>query len=133
MKDYVALWLDGRPRQNPRTISVPIKASGKFDGYLVYAIQRAEIDLEVEPSSSFEVVDALHRNEEVWDNGLMDGAIFGLLDVLMVADSESICDIRVVLKDVNYDRIECSPKAFRLAGRDAGQKIIESMKEVHRS
>jgi hypothetical protein len=65
MKDYVALWLDGRPRQKPSTISVPIRASGKFDGYLVYAIQRAEIDLEVEPSSSFEVVNALHRNEEV--------------------------------------------------------------------
>ncbi len=133
MKDYVSLWLDGLPKRKSKTICAPIKVSGKFGAYLVYGFQRAEIELEVEPSSSFEVVDALHRNEEVWDNGLMDGAIFGLLDVLMVADSEPICDIRVVLMDVDYDRIECSPRAFRLAGRDAGQKIIESMREVHRS
>lgn len=133
MKDYVSLWLDGLPKRKSKTISAPIKASGKFDAYLVYGFQRVEIEFEVEPSSSFEVVNALHRNEEVWENGLMDGAIFGLLDVLMVADSEPICDIRVVLKDVDYDRIECSPRAFRLAGRDAGQKIIESVKAVHPS
>jgi len=124
VKDYVGLWLDGQPRPKPRTISVPIRASGKFDGYLVYGIQRAEIELEVEPSSNFEVVDTLQRNEEVRENGFLDWAVFGLLDVLMVADPEPICNLRVVLIDMDYDHIETSQMAFRLAGRIAGQQIV---------
>jgi hypothetical protein len=132
VKDFVSLWLDGLPRRKAKTVSAPIKASGKFDGYLVYGFQRAEIELDVEPSSSFEVVDALHRNEEVRDNGFFEWAIFGLLDILMVAEPEPVSNVRLVLNDMDYDRIECSQLAFRLAGRDAGRKILEAAKEIRR-
>jgi hypothetical protein len=133
LKDYVALWLDGRQRPQHRTINAPISVSAKFNEYLVYGFQRVEIELEVEPSSSFEVVDALQRNEEVRENGFLDWAILGLLDVLMVADPEPICNLRVVLKDMDYDHIESSQMAFRMAGRIAGQQIVSALSKDRNS
>jgi hypothetical protein len=64
--------------------------------------------------------------------GWPDAIIFGLLDVLMLADSGPLYKLRVVLEKVWYHEIDSSQNAFRHAGRDAGRKIIETIEQRNR-
>jgi hypothetical protein len=128
MNDVMSLWIEGLSKLRSQSLRTSISVTGTFDKYLVHAIQFAKVRLTVESASSFEAIDAIPEDGEFRRNGYLESAIFGLLDVLMFAEPNPIHQVRVILEGVEYDRIECSQLAFRLAGRDAGRKVVESAK-----
>jgi hypothetical protein len=133
MKDYIALWLEGLPKLHPSSLEFPVSATGvcerHFGGHLAFA----KITLRIEPAASFEVVDDLPEDEEFRKGDYLDWAVFGLLDVLMFVECGPISAIRVVVTEAEYSRVDSSQMAFRWAGRDAGKRIIESIKDIRQS
>ena len=52
--------------------------------------------------------------------------VFGMLDVVMLAEFGPLYKIRITLDDAAYHEVDSSENAFREAGRNAGRKIIET-------
>lgn len=103
----------------------PIKqratATGEYNKHAGPAIRYARVTIALEPGSNFQVVDKL-------DTGLSDylkqqeyftPIIFGVLDVALTSYSVPINAFALTIIDVNYDEINLSPIAFRLAAREA--------------
>jgi hypothetical protein len=132
MKDYMTLWTEGLPKRSSLTLKAAINVTGERDKHLGPRCEFAKVKLSIQPASTFEVVDSMPEDQELRKLGYPDWAIFGLLDVLMFADPSPLHKIRVVLEKAEYHRVDSSPIAFLHAGRDAGRKIIESLKEARR-
>jgi hypothetical protein len=127
MSDYLKLWADELLKRSSFTPKSKIAVVGERNQHLGPRFEFAKVQLSVEPASRFEVVDAVVPNEELRQLGYPDWVVFGLLDVLMVAKSAPLTNVRVVLEKVEHHPVDSSPMAFRHAGRDAGHKIIEAM------
>ena len=130
MKDYLKLWADGLVKQKSLTWRSKITVTGERNQHLGPRWEFARLQVSVEPAPDFEVVDGIPADEEARQQGYFDWAIFGLLDVLMVAESTPLKNIRITLEKVEYHAVDSSPVAFRHAGRDAGRKIIESFRQT---
>jgi hypothetical protein len=124
----MAVWAQGLPRLNSLTLKSAINVTGERDKHLGPRWEFARITLRVQPASTFEVVDSVPEDQELRREGYLDWAVFGLLDVLMLAEPFPLHKIQIVLERAEYHRVDSSPMAFRHAGRDAGRKIIESLK-----
>ncbi len=129
MIDYLKLWADGLLTRRSLTLKSKITVVGERNQHLGPRFEFAKVQMSVEPASSFEVVDALPANEELRQLGYPDWAVFGLLDVLTTAESSPLTNIRVILEKAEHHPVDSSQMAFRQAGRDAGRKIIESLRK----
>ena len=107
MNDFIKLWLDGLSKRGSCLIDERLTVSGRFEAYLVHAIQRVEIELVVEPAPQFEVVEAAPQTEDLRRNGYLEWAIFGILDVLMLGELEPVYKLRIILRNADYDPIDC--------------------------
>jgi len=125
VKDYLSFWHEGSKEISGSSLEFPISVTGEFNRYLVYAVQSVRIEMRVEPAPALEVIVPADLADDLRRYEYLDYAVFGLLDVLTVSGKLSVNKMRVVFGAVEYDQIENSPMAFRLAGRDAGQKILE--------
>lgn len=86
----------------------------------------ARIQLLVEPSEAFEVIVAVPTIAPSSEHErFMEWAIFGFLDVVMVADPYPIKSVKVTVVDAEFDAVSSSMMAFRHAGRDAGRRFLE--------
>jgi hypothetical protein len=88
-------------------------------------------DVTVQPSESFEVIDRVAESSELEKLGVEwpDCAIFGLLDVLMFTELGPLYKVCVVLEKVWYHDVDSTFQAFRHAGRAAGRKIVEGIRD----
>jgi hypothetical protein len=127
MKDYTKLWFDRLLRRNTIPIASPLTITGERNKHLGPMFQFASVNLTIESSQDFEVVDNVSANDELRRLGYPEMVIFGLLDILMVSDF-FVGNVRIVLNEIRYDEIDSSPMALREAGRDAGRKIVESLR-----
>jgi hypothetical protein len=100
---------------------------GERDAHLGPRLEFARVQLSVEPATQLEIVDAVPPSEELRSLGYPDSVILGVLDVLMVALAAPVKRVRIVLEKAEYNPVDSSPMAFRLAGRAAGRKIIEAI------
>jgi hypothetical protein len=135
MNEYLKLWADGLLKRASITLESRITVVGERNQHLGPRCEFAKIQVSVEPASGFEVVDLVPVNEELRQLGYPDWAVFGLLDVLMVAESAPITNVRVTLEKAEFHPIDSSAMAFRQAGRDAARRILKALKEnpsVHR-
>ena len=128
MKDYLKLWAEELPKLGSITLKSKITVTGERDQHLGPRWEFAKIQVSIEPAPSFEVVDAVPANEELRQFGYHDWAVFGLLDVLMVAESAPLTNVRVILEKAEHHPVDSSQMAFRQAGRDAGRKIIAALR-----
>jgi hypothetical protein len=89
----------------------------------------AKVQMTLTPAPSFEVIDDVAERAELERLGVEwpDPVIFGLLDVLMLAEPGPLHKVSVVLELVWYHEVDSSVMAFRHAGQDAGRKIIEDI------
>ena len=125
MKDYLNLWPQELLKLRSLKLKSKITVTGERNQHLGPRWEFAKVQVSVEPASRFEVVDAVLANDEARQEGYLDWAIFGLLDVLLVADPSPLKNIRVTIESVEHHAVDTSPMAFRRAGRDAGRKIME--------
>jgi hypothetical protein len=129
MKDYLKLWSDELLKRNSLALKSKITVTGERNQHLGPRWEFAKIQVSVEPALRLEVVDVLPNNEEARQLGYLDWSIFGLLDVLMVAESAPLKNIRITLEKAEHHAVDSSTMAFRHAGRDAGRRIIEIFRQ----
>jgi hypothetical protein len=128
LKDYMMLWAEGLPMRSSLTLRAAINVTGERNKHLGPRYEFAKIALSVQPASTFEVVDSVPEDEELRREGYLDWAVFGLLDVLMLSEPFPLHKLRIVFESAEYHPVDSSPIAFLHAGRDAGRKIIDSLK-----
>jgi hypothetical protein len=129
MKDYLKLWQQELLKPNSLTLKSKITVMGERNEHIGPRCEVARIQISVEPAPSFEVIDLYPGNEEARKEGYLDWAVFGLLDVLMLTWSTPLRNIRVILEKAEVDAINSSCMAFRHAGRDAGRKLLQLVKD----
>jgi translation elongation factor EF-G len=90
----------------------------------------AKVAVSIEPAEELDVVDNVPYRKELEALGVAwpPAFVFGLLDVVMFAEFGPMHKIRITLADAAYHEVDSSENAFREAGRDAGYKIIETVK-----
>ena len=58
----------------------------------------------------------------------MEWAVFGFLDVVMLAEPLPLKNIKVTVTDADVDPVSSSMMALRRAGRDAGREMLEALR-----
>jgi hypothetical protein len=129
MKDYLKLWQQELLNLNSLTLKSKVTVTGERNKHLGPRWEIARIQITVEPAPGFEVVDVNPDNQEARQEGYLDWAVFGLLDVLMLAESAPLKNIRIILEKAELDAVNSSCMAFRQAGRDAGRKLLQIVKD----
>jgi hypothetical protein len=128
MKDYLSLWAKELTEQKSLSLQRGFTVVGERDKHLGPRWEFARIQLSVQPAEKFEVVDTLTENDDLRREGYLDWAIYGVLDVIMLAESSPVHGIRIIVESAEQHPVDSSRMAFRQAGRDAGRKIIEAMR-----
>lgn len=130
MKDYLNLWPQELLKLNSLTLKSKVSVMGERNQHLGPRWEFAKIQISVEPAPRFEVVDTTANSAEARRAGYLDWAIFGLLDVLLVAESAPLKNIKVIVERIEAHPVDSSQMAFRQAGRDAGRKVVEYLQKV---
>jgi translation elongation factor EF-G len=123
--DYLAFWMQTVVSRK----SLPLREATQIDGlcnaHLGPRWEFAKITLRAEPWESFDVQVKLGAKQPKFEKeGYIDAAILGLLDTLLVSGQSPLKDVRVTLLDAEEHEVDSSPNAFRMAGRDAGLKLL---------
>jgi len=128
MTDHIQRWFDTlRERRRdsvPRRIEVIGQVNNHGDPNWTKVVAR----IVVEPADTFEFVNEVPDQGEWSQLPYDDRLVTGLLSVLITAQYSPILNVRVSLKELKIDPIEAALAHFEMAGRDAGQKVIEAMK-----
>jgi hypothetical protein len=122
--NYLETWLSSLLSRPTGTLVRPVRVTGIRDKHLGPRLEYAVIDLLVEPSAAFEVDMSALSNVTPESREFLEHAVFGVLDVIMLAEPLPIANVRIVFTDAKFDRVSSSKAAFRHAGRDAGRKLL---------
>lgn len=129
MKDYLNLWQQELLKPSSLTLKSKARVIGERNKHLGPRWEVARIQITVEPAPSFEVVDVYPGNQEARQEGYLDWVVFGLLDILMVSETMPLKNLRIILEKAELDAVNSSCMAFRHAGRDAGRKLLQIVKD----
>jgi hypothetical protein len=99
--------------------------NGLHDAHLGPRWEYTKVRIRIEPSDGFDVRFEISRNLSTEQSTYMDAAIMGLLYVILLTESSPLIDIRVIAIGMGEHEVESSPRAFRMAGRDAGQNLFK--------
>ena len=125
---YLEKWLEYLISQPSLTIDSQIKVEGICKKHLGPRLEYANVELMIEPSNVLDVefsneLLALDKNSKA----LLDAAIYGIFDVIMVAKSIPLRNIKINFLNADIHPIDSNRSAFLKAGRDAGYKIIKAI------
>jgi hypothetical protein len=131
---YLDRWIEGLLQHQSLNLKDPIRIDGVRDVHLGPRMEFAKFTAIVEPARAFEVSFQLPQSQLTSERqAFLDQAILGLLDVLMTGTVYPLRNIRVRVIETEFDPINSSASAFRQAGRDAGRKLLDSLKDPRRS
>jgi hypothetical protein len=125
---YLKKWVEYLSSQPSLTIDSPIRVEGVCKKHLGPRLQYAIIELMVKPSNGLDInfskeILALDKDSKE----LIDAAIYGIFDVIMVAKSIPLRAIKINFLSADIHPIDSNKTSFLEAGRDAGRKIIKSI------
>lgn len=104
-----------------------LEIEGMRDAHLGPRWEFAKIRLRAEPCDHFEARVELGSKQPKFEReGYAESAILGVLDVLLVSGQAPLKNVRVTLIDGEDHEVDSSPNAFRMAGRDAGKKLLDA-------
>lgn len=126
-KNYIREWAEGLLVRQSLVVAATCTVVGARDKHLGPRNEFAKVELSVDPAQRFELVDLVEPTPELAGLGYPDWVLFGVLDILMLAESAPITAIRITLRSVETHPIDSSPMALRQAGRDAGRKIVAQL------
>ena len=95
MKNYLQLWPQELLKLSSLTLKSKITVVGERNQHLGPRWESAKVQISVEPAPQFEVIDTAPADVESRNAGYLDWAVFGLMDVLMVAESAPLKNICV--------------------------------------
>ena len=128
MKPILEQWLtDVASRQAAR-----LNQSGLVEGVRVKPLgprsDYAKVTVAFEPASQLEVDCSAANRSELEADGYLQGALFGLLDVLLTNGTYPLRNVKLTITTAEIHPIHSSQMAFRWAGRDAGTKLLEAIR-----
>jgi len=127
--DYVEQWYQGlmASRYQRHPLKRQMEAWGEYHKHLGPRISHAKVKIALGPSETLEVQDRLDPAKRALldREGCYDQIAFGALDVMMTSLTAAAPTFALTILDIEYDEINSSAMAFRLAARDATRKIVD--------
>jgi hypothetical protein len=125
-------YLDRWARDAVSRPSLPLERSVRVEGvrqaHLGPRMEFARIEFLVEPAQEFQVAMELPpRDTSPEQIRFVDSAIFGFLDVVLLAEQRPYTQFKLQVVGAEVDPVSSSLIAFRLAGRDAGRKFLDAI------
>ncbi len=123
---YVEGWFESLLRASPRSIPTAMRVTGQCDQHLGPRLRFARVTISVRPGDRFDVQIAIPPalQDTLQEHQYLDYFVFGFLDVMLTSAEQPATLLSLTITDVDYDPINSSQIAFRLAGRDAGRHVI---------
>jgi hypothetical protein len=92
----------------------------------------AAVQVEIAPSEELRVDDQLDEKtrEYAVEEGWYDQIVFGVCDVMILQPVAPYKDFRLTIHAIDFNDIESNAMAFRLAARDAAEKILEEVRSL---
>jgi translation elongation factor EF-G len=127
--DYLTAWAQNVIKRRSIVLQKAIEVEGTCDAHLGPRWEFAKIKVKAEPSDGFIVHFDINtsKQEKLNGEGYLQAAVFGLCDVLLVSNQAPLKDICITFLDAEEHEVDSSQNAFRMAGRNAGRKIMEMM------
>ncbi len=129
MSVTVSDWVEDVTRRQPESIRRPVRVTGERNQHLGPRWEYAQIEVIAEPADHWDVSielpgeDFANPDRNRW----LREAILGILDVLMTKPIQPVLKIRLRLVGAKFDPVDSTEHAFRLAGRDAGEKLLANL------
>lgn len=103
-----------------------LTARGECRRHTGPSIWYAAVNIAIAPGDQLEIEDKLDpkQKEYISTLGWYDQIIFGVLDVMLTCSITPIRRFKLTILDIDFNEIESNSWAFRLAAREATQKII---------
>lgn len=129
MKTYFEQWFNNLMSRRSEVISISGTVVGLQNRHLGPRTDYAKLAITYEPWDSF-LIDCTAPNiEELRANAYLDYAVFGVLDVLLTAQSYPIRNIHLTIKEADIHPVHANQLAFRWAGRDAARKLLDVLQD----
>ena len=125
---YLELWTKDKFLQKSYQLEKTIEVEGIRDKHLGPRFEYAKILVQIEPFNELDVILLNTDSMEDYQIEMLEASIFGLLDILLTKAPCPLKDVRITLKEFDIDPIDSSLIAFRYAGRNAGEKILDILK-----
>jgi hypothetical protein len=125
--DFLAEWFDNLQSRNEIVWRETLTINGLCKMHTGPSFRYASVIIEFSPSSQFIVQDKLSGDmrklmlERDWYRYI----VFGVLDIMLTTPINPIKNFRMSINQIDYNEIESSSIAFRLAARDAAQKALQ--------
>ena len=122
----LADWFKDLSSRSPATVRRPVTVIGTWETRLGARGQYAQIEIGVEPADSWAVAVELPEGaaQKPGTAAYLRSAVFGMLDIFVTRSPRPLLRIRVHIVGMDVHPVDSSEAAFRLAGKDAAQKII---------
>jgi Elongation factor G, domain IV len=127
--NYLEKWAQSILRRTSNTLKTPVEIEAERDAHLGPRWEYAKIKLRIEPAETFEVRSEVQITEDTVRQTYLDATIMGLLDVLLVAEESPLIRISVNITALEEHEVDSTPMAFRMAGREAGKKLLKAARE----
>ncbi len=109
-----------------------VEASGAYTGPIGSRPAYAKVTLRFERASDFQV-DASSIGNDPRVQSYVQSAVFGALDILMTTHVYAISKVKITVIEINDDEVRSTPRAFRLAGREATRNALKGVDLSKRS
>lgn len=125
--DYLNRWAENVISRSSLSLREALEIEGVRNVHLGPRWEFAKIRLRAEPCDHFDArVELGLRQTNFEKEGYAESAILGVLDVLLVSGQSPLKNVRVILFYAEDHEVDSTPSAFRMAGRDAGKKLLEA-------
>jgi len=128
MTDDLRLWAESLVSLPSIGLPRIVEVVGEQDRHLGPRWESARVTFRLEPHDGLELritpSSKLQRMERMH---FLSAAAYGLLDVLLTQPTGPMRDVLVVVVDAEANEVDSSQHAFRMAGRNAGKRVLEEL------
>jgi len=126
-KDYFATWFNALVNNSSWRWSKSVVTAGTCRLISGPKTMYASVKIKFDPHEIFEVVNLLNRDvmKVVELEGWYESIIFGVLDVMLTIPATPIRDFKMEIQEIDFNEIESTQVAFRIAARDAACKALK--------
>jgi hypothetical protein len=129
MNDNLQNWVQSLVSAKSRLLTRTIRVEGVRKAHLGPRIDYARVEFLLEPAEDLDVVVQVVGIEVTREQQqFVESAIYGFLDVAMLAEPYPMKKMRVTVVGADFDPVSSNMIAFRLAGRDAAKKLLEEIR-----
>jgi len=127
--NYLEKWAENLSTVRSQPLRRTVRVEGIHKAHLGPRMEFARVEFEAEPADRFIAVVRVPGIEaDVEKQRFIEWAIFGLLDVVMLAEPSPLKNMRITVLGLDVDPVDSSMMAFRLAGREAGRRLLEDLR-----